>query len=355
MSGHDASHMELVGRSRCSTNPYQSRIIHYEKSQSIAVHSLPSRNSASGRLDLLPVELLHNIFLSLDFQALRCLRLVNFAMKQLVEALPAYGDLVKHAPNALRALADTTLLSYFGATQLYDALLSDRCAGCNEYGDFLFLPTGKRCCVHCIADHPYTRVNTVSAAKQWLGEASLTGLPIMHSLPGRYGLDDQLLSDRHWVVSMHAAHMRNLVLYGSKDEMSQSLKVELAKYAKKKAMAPEKLPGWPALFEEKFAGPETQSRQALEEKWRVLNVVAFRFMATTPFPSLNRHSRKIEHGVRCLACSKCFWAPVGPGAAARLCVGRSMDMSFSEEEFSEHIKKCPLIREYWNGDYDRVR
>lgn len=55
----------------------------------------------------------------------------KFAIKPLVEALPAYADLVTHAPKALQALADTNLLSYFDATQLYGARISDRCAGCN--------------------------------------------------------------------------------------------------------------------------------------------------------------------------------------------------------------------------------
>lgn len=138
MSAHDALPIELVPRSRSYTNPYQSRMLHYENSQPTTVQGLPLRNSTSGKLELLPVELLWEIFLSVDFQALRCLRLVNFTIKQLVEALLAYRDLVTYAPNALRALAETDLLPFFDANHLHNALLSDRCASCNDYGPVLF-------------------------------------------------------------------------------------------------------------------------------------------------------------------------------------------------------------------------
>ena len=347
MAGHDASHIELVRRSRCHSNPYQSMMIHYADSQSIPVQALTPRSSARNNLDLLPVELINSIFMALDFQALRCLRLTSFAIKHRVEALPAYRDLVAHAPNTLRALAHTHLLSYFGATQLHDVLLSDRCASCNQYGGFLFLPTCQRCCVDCIADHPYMRIITWSSAKERFGEASLTGLCTMLSIPGRYGLDDQLHTDRHWLISMHAARMRSLGLSGREGEMNPSLKAELAKYAENKAISPDTLPGWQTLSRNEVAGENPRSSQALEEKWDLLED-AFRFMVATPFPSLNRHTRKIESGVRCLACLRFFWTVVGPGAAARSDVGRAMDMSFSDEEFPEHIKKCPLVMEYWD-------
>lgn len=346
MSGPDTSHSELVRRSRWHGSPYLSRTIHYKESRIIRVHDLPSRDSASGKLDLLPVELLHNIFQSLDFQSLRCLRVVNFATKQLVEALPAYADLVKHAPNALRALADTNLLSYFDATQLYDVLLCDRCAGCNEFGDHLFLPACKRCCIDCLLDHPYMRVITVSAAKKRFGQASLIGLPIMHSLPGHYGLEKQLHSERYWLISTHAAHMRSLFLAGDRDEIMPSLKRQLAMYAKTKGTLLERLPPWQALPQMKVTGSLPQSPQAHDDKLNVMNDT-IRFMATTPFPSLDRDSRKVEHGVRCLPCTECFWGPDGPGPFAHPHVRRSMDMAFSEEGFSEHIKKCPLARQYW--------
>ena len=188
MSGQDALPIELVRRSKGYPVPYRSRMIQYEKSQAIYVHRLPPRKSASSKFDLLPAELLQDILLSLDFQALRCLRAVNFAIKQLVEAFPAYRDVVEYAPNALRALADTNLLSYFSATQVHTILQSDRCSTCNDYGPYLFLLTCRRCCILCLEDKPQLRVIPVSRAQQQFGKASLAGIPMILSLPGNYGL-----------------------------------------------------------------------------------------------------------------------------------------------------------------------
>lgn len=186
MSRDENSHLELVRRSRWDVPPcsYPSRMIQCRGSRFIDAENLPPRRSVSGRFDLIPDELLNHVFVLLDIETLRSLRLVNFATKQLVESLPAYADLMKHAPETIHVLECTNLLSYFAANQLYEALLCDRCAGCNEYGNFLFLPACKRCCIDCLSDHPYMRVITVAAAKERFGEASLRGLPIMHSLPG---------------------------------------------------------------------------------------------------------------------------------------------------------------------------
>lgn len=145
---------------------------------------------------------------------------------------------------------------------------------------------------------------------------------------------------------MHAAHMRSLFLSGSSDEMSVFLKVELDQYAKKKDRLLDRIPAWQPLPQMEVASSPPESSQAHEVSWDLLDD-GFRFMAATPFPSMGYHSRKLEHGVRCLPCTESFWAQAGDDGAVPPRVGRSLDMAISEAEIAEHIRKCPLVRQYW--------
>lgn len=89
----------------------------------------------------LPVEVVHNIFSSLDFDSLGKLRLVSYMIKVIVEAVPVYRCMVELASTALGTLTKTKIISEFSAAQLYNVLSTDRCVGRGDYGPYLLLPT----------------------------------------------------------------------------------------------------------------------------------------------------------------------------------------------------------------------
>ncbi|KAI1352051.1 hypothetical protein F5Y01DRAFT_281194 [Xylaria sp. FL0043] len=66
--------------------------------------------------------------------------------KIIVEALPAYATLIKHAQGELSTLGLTGIIKYHSASALHSALLSQECASCFQFGGFLFLPTYERVC-----------------------------------------------------------------------------------------------------------------------------------------------------------------------------------------------------------------
>ncbi|EEA25532.1 hypothetical protein TMatcc_006238 [Talaromyces marneffei ATCC 18224] len=106
--------------------------------------------SSATLLDRLPLELLHLICASLDFQSLSRLSRTSLQIKTIVELLPAYRDLMKYAPRTLSALGKTKLISLHSSGELHAALRSADCVSCAEFGTYLFLPTCERVCYGCL-------------------------------------------------------------------------------------------------------------------------------------------------------------------------------------------------------------
>lgn len=99
------------------------------------------------RLDRLPTELLDVILHSLDIQTLTSLRSLDRRAKLVIDNVPAYRDLVKQAPDALRAMLSTQTASYHTLHELTLALRTPECSLCPQYAFYLFLPDCRRCCL----------------------------------------------------------------------------------------------------------------------------------------------------------------------------------------------------------------
>lgn len=65
-------------------------------------------SSSRGRLEILPVELLHTILLDIDLESLTALRSVNRCIRLTIDTLWKYNEIITHAPNSLRALSAST-------------------------------------------------------------------------------------------------------------------------------------------------------------------------------------------------------------------------------------------------------
>lgn len=115
---------------------------------------LHTRDSAVGRLDKLPAELMQYILEQLDFRALSNLSQASLRGHEIVHANSSYEKVMRHAPEALVALSRTKLITYHSAALIRKALFSSECISCREFGSYLFLPTCQRCCWQCLDHNP---------------------------------------------------------------------------------------------------------------------------------------------------------------------------------------------------------
>ncbi|EGD89678.1 hypothetical protein H112_03310 [Trichophyton rubrum D6] len=103
-----------------------------------------------GTLDRLPVELLHEILYMLDLKSLSDLRHVSRGGNVAVNALPLYHAIVTHVPYTLDVIRRTGLQSEYTVQRLYKILRTRDCPECGEFGGYIFLLTGERCCSACL-------------------------------------------------------------------------------------------------------------------------------------------------------------------------------------------------------------
>lgn len=184
------------------------------------------KSSSVGLLDILPAELLQCTLSMLDFQSQSRVSRVSLRGNAVVQSLPAFRDPMKYAPQILSALSQTELFSVHSSNALYAALLSDKCPSCGEYGAFLFLPTCERCCYKRLSQNQSLWVIPTAHAKKCfdLTERQIKQVPIMRSIPGRYGV--RLPISRKGslrLVSVKLAKELGISIHGSVEDMAGAL------------------------------------------------------------------------------------------------------------------------------------
>ncbi|KAI1201137.1 hypothetical protein F5X97DRAFT_291458 [Nemania serpens] len=187
--------------------------------------NLQNRASSLGILDRLPAEMLHEVLRSLDFQPAVRFSRVPIQGKNILCSLPAYRDVIKHAPHTLKALSETKLLHLHSVSELHNALRKERCATCPEYGVYLFLPTCERCCWQCLRSNPTRRVvSPTAAAKTFALSAEMVQqLPVMLSIPGTYGVACKYTQKSYRLVSVGAAKELVISIYGSAENATEAI------------------------------------------------------------------------------------------------------------------------------------
>lgn len=166
-----------------------------------------------GQLDLLPLEIVNEILLSMDLPTLTNFRCINRRAMQLVDSLPQYRMVFKHCPNVLRAILSTNANSY-DCRLLYNTLATTRCSSCSNFGSYLYLITCKRVCHLCFRRRPdYVPVAAHGASKiTGVSKTQLDRVPRATSLPGQYGhLLGSLNSSRRRTVFLDTGTLRPLV------------------------------------------------------------------------------------------------------------------------------------------------
>lgn len=151
---------------------------------------LELRESTAGALQELPVEILRSILLRLDLISLSRVRLMNTALKKVVEELPERIALIVMASKPLRKMYYTRTLHMHSLGRLYQLLTQFYCDICTRFAPYINVLTGERCCLLCLHGIPGRLVNFDVAKRAYgLGYAQTRHLPVIWSMPRPgYGL-----------------------------------------------------------------------------------------------------------------------------------------------------------------------
>ncbi|KAI0116280.1 hypothetical protein GGR51DRAFT_312716 [Nemania sp. FL0031] len=103
----------------------------------------PQPQQSAGQLDMLPLEIITSILLTLDLPTLTTFRLTNRRAMALVSSIYQYGMVLKHCPDILRAIISINANS-FDCMTLYQVLSNRKCETCHRFGSYLYLVTCKR-------------------------------------------------------------------------------------------------------------------------------------------------------------------------------------------------------------------
>ncbi|RSL70298.1 hypothetical protein CEP54_001897 [Fusarium duplospermum] len=309
------------------------------------------RGSSLGQLDLLPAELLLSVLDLLDFQSLSRLSRVSALGKDVVEDLPVYRDVIEHAPEALTALVKTRLVSHHPAALLHQTLHQSRCVSCHYYGGFLFLPTCERVCFECLYENQAFRMTTPSLAKQCfaLTDNELEQIPLMHSIPGTFGLRFQFAHKQvEHLVSVKQTKQLALQVHGSPESLA-----ELMPKFRAANMTPRVL-GMFRHFHEAPLEPPACDMSQLPRKAEVVED-DFGGMASIRFPSLTDFG--VENGHLCQGCLVTYGhymqgalpestlselVPSGVGPYRPLLA--ILTRLWSADGFMEHARQCYGVR-----------
>ncbi|KAI0426163.1 F-box domain-containing protein [Xylaria sp. FL1042] len=255
--------------------------------------TLQSRASSLGILDRLPVELLHEVLRSLDFQSTIRFSRVSIQGRNILCSLPAYRDVIKHAPHALAALSQTKLLHLHSASELHNALRNERCATCPEYGVYLFLPTCERCCWQCLRSNPTRRVvSPTAAAKTFaLSPKMVQQLPVMFSIPGTYGVACKSTQKSYRLVSVSAAKELVMSIYGS---VGNAIEAIIRRQPNEQTVSTAR------YLQAIFSDSTCLDSLMIPDQGNV-GVDRYFGMASIPFPSLTTPDI-VEHGLWCKGC-----------------------------------------------------
>ncbi|KAL5335000.1 hypothetical protein BJX70DRAFT_402056 [Aspergillus crustosus] len=330
-----------------------------------------------GQLRRLPLEILHAVFLNLDYTTLNNLRLVNRTARRIIESLPAYALLRNHALETLRAMDELKCSSYFAIGDLFAEFCHPWCRTCGEgeFGALLYLPTLSRSCFKCNLVRGEYQPGLVSdicfayaLSKRDISNKSRP-LPIIHRMSYNPPIRPIRIADVEMALELARS------IHGSNFEAVQRARKSREKSAYK---AYERaMDEWKSIKYDTVPTPRRPRRPRQRVPLRTCDkpdrrsgdlVRSWRSCATIAFPCFDRKTRTVEPGVYCRACTyhweemaTDWWVgplvfdPHPPNREARF-------RAFRERDIPAHFVVCENVRreydlsertlEDWNRDGD---
>ncbi|EEU37574.1 uncharacterized protein NECHADRAFT_87452 [Fusarium vanettenii 77-13-4] len=243
-----------------------------------------------GALDALSLELLTMILGELDLYTFFNFGSVNRRAADVVDQVPVYKDITKHALCALRGILSINTERWITCRTLYEKLFLAECEVCGDFAGYLYLITCKRVCFICLSrDISYLPLTPQQAWSQFgLSSAIVDTLPWMRVVPGIYSPHEVKIVEPTTLVDYKSCLDKCLALYGSFDAMRKHMSdMETRELPGVKAGELESEPSIPQPLQ---AGPIKRSGRFSPR----------RCVAITRMPWLNQDSKQLEWGFYCL-------------------------------------------------------
>ena len=315
----------------------------------------PECPSALGRLDNLPLEVLHECLKYLDLRSLRYLACVSRRSKAVVDSLPIYKFVVETAGHTFQVLNQARVLDRHSITTLYVALRSEECFSCGLFGAFLLLLSAERCCLLCLMINQSHWMISLPLAKECFGftKQQLNQLPVMWSIPRKYGIMRSISRQKPMrLTTVAAAKELALEVHGLIEAIATKFPLDRVPTSQKVDML-----NW---LRQAPLPPMSQDPLTINEpEERILD--DFCGMGAIPFPS-SRLNQEVEWGHWCRGCEFTYedYELEGMDSAtlARLVpegrvLGRMQNRGWSRADFLNHAKFChsatTVISQKWIG------
>ncbi|KAI3582946.1 hypothetical protein IWW34DRAFT_900250 [Fusarium oxysporum f. sp. albedinis] len=273
-----------------------------------------------GVLARLPQDLLEEIVLHLDIDSFRRFRQVSRRARYLSTAITIYQRVLRYAPDALNALRRTDLSGYVSYSDVYTALTTSKCTFCGQFGEFMFLPTAKRCCFECLRASPETAIVNqacISRREQWKDLYTEHAEDLAEALKS---MDVRSFKTHNWDDVQKMSKTRGVL---AKDLLAAFIKVD--------------------------KGLKEPGQSLLKPGW-----LHYRLAASIIFPSLNPRTGKLQTGVSCKCCHLNLWKLSPPSLVPATSQNvmcnlhfRARDRSYSEDEAALHFSQCLGSQKLW--------
>ena len=162
-----------------------------------------------GPFDQLPPEISSMIFMEMDLKTLTTFRSVSRAGRDAVNGQFKYCNIMRHAPQILRATLALGAGHYITLTQLDAALMSKVCQDCGNFGAFLHVPTCERVCYECFTrNEDRMPLSPGHARTKWRltnKEFNISEKNMIHTISGRYRMKADLRRTRQPYMSNEEA------------------------------------------------------------------------------------------------------------------------------------------------------
>lgn len=301
-------------------------------------------SSSLGKLDILPLELRDAVFHHLDVQSLINLRRVSQMSRFAVDALRQYRFVQQHAPELLRAAIGLEISKSTLIVDLFQALTSQTCYLCGDFGAFIYLFSCDRVCFLCLTEKTELRPLRIWHARDvyCLDEQALAGLPKLRSLYGKHCREDDQ-KYRLKLVDRAAAVQAGIAVHGSFENVVKA-------FERHEAQVMSKYGGKLELYciAEIWLDPTVHSPH---RPYTERTPDPLRFKGVIRVPWVDPVSTRKERGVLCMGCVR--------GDFSEDCREGQFHYrrTYSQANFLEHLKECvkmPLKRR-WPKSLDSVR
>ncbi|KAH2761567.1 hypothetical protein KXW10_000389 [Aspergillus fumigatus] len=286
----------------------------------------PIPKYALGALEQLPLEIINLVLTQLDIRSLTDFRRVNQRALQVVDSIPQYKAIIKHAPASLRGIISIGTGRWISCQDLYEKLCTAECDSCGDFGGYLYLITCRRVCFLCFTEKPdYLPLLRADAIRKFgLRHEHLTRLPAMKSVPGCYSPREIKVRTRLTLFDHDTARQVGVAVHGTVSTMEQyALQMTFQRLERYQSRKSQQTPG---------AGKSTPRRPRSEDEFDGRMSNPKRFVAIVRAPFLDVRTGSSEWGSHCVACRPYHY-------------NRPLHWrrKFTDKSFEDHIKECGEI------------